>query len=93
MSTTYWKWFEQIGIYAHYDDNRLTGYHIEPLEPDYHGCGLGNVAGNFILTFPSGDVSETYDTLEEAKQAAEKLYQIGSRPTFRRQTNRNRRRA
>ena len=77
---TEWQFDEVNQLHIQTNDGTLTGYRIEPPDPDHHlHPVLGDTAGHFTLILPRGEGSVTYETLEQAKEAAEVLYQ--ARPT------------
>ena len=72
-----WHFDQTSHLYIHTINGQPTGYRIEPPDPDHHlHPVLGDVAGQFTLILPSGEGSVTYDSLEQAKGAAEALYQL-----------------
>jgi hypothetical protein len=76
MSTD-WRFDERSRFHLHFAGGSVTGYRIEPPQSnDDLDPVVGHLAGRFNLIFPGGDTSVTYDNLEEAKEAAEQLYQL-----------------
>jgi hypothetical protein len=76
MSTD-WRFDERTRLHLHLVAGRVSGYRIEPPQSnDDLDPVVGHLAGRFNLIFPGGDDSVTYDSLAEAKEAAEQLYQL-----------------
>lgn len=73
----HWLFDERSRFHLHRADGHLTGYRIEPPQSnDDLDPIVGHLAGKFNLIFPGGDVSVTYDSLDEAKEAGEALYHL-----------------
>jgi hypothetical protein len=76
MSTD-WQFDERSRLHLHFAEGRVSGYRIEPPQSnDDLDPVVGHLAGRFNLIFPGGEACVTYDNLEEAKEAAEQLYQL-----------------
>ena len=75
--STGWRFDERSRLHLHLAEGRVSGYRIEPPQSndDLHPV-VGHLAGRFDLIFPGRDDSVTYDSLAEAKEAAEQLYQL-----------------
>jgi hypothetical protein len=75
--TTGWRFDERSRLHLHLAEGRVSGYRIEPPQSnDDLDPVVGHLAGRFNLIFPGSDDSVTYDSLAEAKEAAEQLYQL-----------------
>jgi|HubBroStandDraft_3_1064219.scaffolds.fasta_scaffold1434308_1 hypothetical protein len=81
MSTD-WRFDERSRLHLHLAEGRFSGYRIEPPQSnDDLDPVVGHLAGRFNLIFPGSDAFVTYDSLAEAKEAAEQLYQLDA-PEF-----------
>jgi hypothetical protein len=75
--STGWRFDERSRLHLHLAEGRVSGYRIEPPQSnDDLDPVVGHLAGRFNLIFPGSDDSVTYDSLAEAKEAAEQLYQL-----------------
>jgi hypothetical protein len=75
--STGWRFDERSRLHLHLAEGRVSGYRIEPPQSnDDLDPVVGHLAGRFNLIFPGSDDSITYDSLAEAKEAAEQLYEL-----------------
>jgi hypothetical protein len=75
--STHWRFDEQSKLHLHLAEGSVSGYRIEPPQSnDDLDPVVGHLAGRFNLIFPGSDTCVTYDSLEEAKETAEQLYQL-----------------
>ena len=75
--STGWRFDERSRLHLHLAEGRVSGYRIEPPQSnDDLDPVVGHLAGRFNLIFPGSDDSTTYDSLAEAKEAAEQLYEL-----------------